>query len=400
MNDAVPLPLLRITDPDRDRYANSRLIPWWDQERLAAAQVMVVGAGALGNEVVKNLALLGVGHLFIVDFDRIEMSNLTRSALFRAADQGRPKAEVAAERARELNPDVHVRAFPGDVVDGLGLGVFRSMDVVVGCLDNREARWAVNRACWRLGKPWVDGGLTELGGAVKVFVPPAGACYECGLTDQDRFLMAWRNSCPMLRPEDLVLGRVPTTITGAAIIAGVQVQETLKLLHGRPVAAGGGFLYDGATRSASNVSLARRADCTAHQPWAPIVELPAGVRTLSLAGLLREAQARLGDGAAVHLDGTVAVRAVCPICAWEERWMRPFPAAWRHEMVCPRCGGAPYPDLAHIFTAEMPYLDTPLAELGVPPYHIVEARADGASAYLELTGDAAELLTYTGDDRR
>ena len=70
---------------DDDRYARLRLIAWWDQDKLAASRVMVVGAGALGNEVLKNLALLGIGTVYLVDFDRIEQSNLTRSVLFRPA---------------------------------------------------------------------------------------------------------------------------------------------------------------------------------------------------------------------------------------------------------------------------------------------------------------------------
>src|SRR5262249_23038157 len=125
---------------DEDRYGRLRLIPWWRQERLAAARVLVVGAGALGNEVLKNLALLGVGTTRVIDLDDVEPSNLSRSVLFRASDGGRSKAEVAAERAREINPEVAVIPVQGDVITDLGLGHFADADVVIGCLDNREAR--------------------------------------------------------------------------------------------------------------------------------------------------------------------------------------------------------------------------------------------------------------------
>src|SRR4051794_989267 len=81
---------------DDDRYGRLRLIPWWRQERLAAARVLVVGAGALGNEVIKNLALLGVGTTLVIDLDDVEPSNLSRSVLFRAEDGGQPKSDVAA----------------------------------------------------------------------------------------------------------------------------------------------------------------------------------------------------------------------------------------------------------------------------------------------------------------
>src|SRR5207248_3137540 len=100
---------------DADRYGRLRLIPWWRQEKLAAARVLVVGAGALGNEVLKNLALLGVGTTYVIDLDCVEPSNLSRSVLFRAEDGGRPKAEVAARRAREINPEVTIHPLHGDV---------------------------------------------------------------------------------------------------------------------------------------------------------------------------------------------------------------------------------------------------------------------------------------------
>src|SRR5712691_1793040 len=108
---------------DADRYGRLRLIPWWRQEKLAAAKVLVVGAGALGNEVLKNLALLGVGTVLVIDLDRVEPSNLSRSVLFRAGDGGRGKAEVAAERAREINPEITIVPIRGDVITDLGLGL-------------------------------------------------------------------------------------------------------------------------------------------------------------------------------------------------------------------------------------------------------------------------------------
>ncbi|HEY4492313.1 MAG TPA: ThiF family adenylyltransferase, partial [Acidobacteriota bacterium] len=121
---------IRLTDPAEDRYQRLRLIRWWDQDRLHAARVLVLGAGALGNEVCKNLALLGLGSIWIVDFDKIETSNLTRSALFRAQDVGGWKAEVLAERARQLNPDCAVTPLRVDARYELGLGFLSQMDVI------------------------------------------------------------------------------------------------------------------------------------------------------------------------------------------------------------------------------------------------------------------------------
>src|SRR5512135_322838 len=229
---------IHIPNLKTDRLATFEFISWWERDKVQAARVMVIGAGALGNEVLKNLALMGVGNLFIVDFDTIEAANLSRSVLYRPEDNGKKKAEVAARRIKELNPDVHVQFFHGDVNTQLGLGIFRRMDAIVGCLDNREARLSINRFAYRLNKPWVDGAIQELLGLVRVFVPGEGACYECTLTEQARREMSLRYSCPLLARQNILLGKVPTTPTISSIVAAIQAQEALKLIHQMPVDAG------------------------------------------------------------------------------------------------------------------------------------------------------------------
>src|SRR5215218_11486955 len=125
-------PITISLDDSDDRFGRFRLIGWWDQARLAQSKVLVIGAGALGNEIVKNLALLGVGNVLIVDMDRIENSNLSRSVLYRASDNGSYKAEAAARAARDIYPDMRSHALVANAVYDLGLGVYRWADVVMG----------------------------------------------------------------------------------------------------------------------------------------------------------------------------------------------------------------------------------------------------------------------------
>src|SRR6516162_9844460 len=131
MNDRLRITSEEMAAGQDDRFHRFRLIGWWDQARLARARVLVVGAGALGNEIIKNLALLGVGHLFIADLDRVENSNLSRSVLYRGSDQGCFKAETAARAARNLYPDMTVQYCNGNAVFDLGMGVFRWADVTL-----------------------------------------------------------------------------------------------------------------------------------------------------------------------------------------------------------------------------------------------------------------------------
>src|SRR5205823_4042886 len=252
---------------DSDRYSRLRLIAWWDQERLRTAKVLVVGAGAIGNEVLKNLALVGVGNVWVIDCDAIEDSNLTRSVLFRSDDRGRSKAIVAADAVRGINPDVRIVPIHGNVMADIGLGLFREADVVIGCLDNREARLWVNRCCWKVGTPWIDGGVQEISGVVKVFIPPDGACYECGMTENDYRLINLRYSCPLLRREELQAGKVPTAPTIASMIGGLQVQEALKLLHGLPVSAGEALVWNGVANNFYKTAFQRRDGCLSHETY-------------------------------------------------------------------------------------------------------------------------------------
>ena len=177
-----------------ERFARLRAIEWWDQEKVAAARILVIGAGALGNEVIKNLALLGVGHILIVDMDRIEASNLCRSVLFREKDEGNFKASTAARAARNIYPEIDARSIDGNLLADVGLNHFRWANVIIGALDNREARVFANSAAARVNRPWIDGGIDVLSGIVRGFAPPQTACYECTMSKVDWDLLNKRRS--------------------------------------------------------------------------------------------------------------------------------------------------------------------------------------------------------------
>ena len=107
------------------------LLSWFKKEKVKNARVLVIGAGALGNEVVKDLALFGVGHIYVVDFDRIEITNLTRSILFREEDAFNHlyKAEVVARRAMEINPQIQVVPIVGNLFSDVGRGGISLIEV-------------------------------------------------------------------------------------------------------------------------------------------------------------------------------------------------------------------------------------------------------------------------------
>ncbi len=243
---------------------------------LRDARVMVVGCGALGNEVLKNLALCGVGHVVCVDFDRVEVGNLSRSVLFRQkdADDGRLKVEVVRERLLELNPELDVRTFNGDIVYDIGLGIIRSMDVVVSCVDSRWARFIINRHCIRMNRPWVDGGIAVAEGTARVFLPGRN-CYACSLDPELLGTLKRRLSCPNVVRMMERSGSAPTSSLTASVIGAVQAQEAIKVLCGDTSSCGRMFHYDGDTLTCGTAEFAAYDDCCPeHEVWEPVEQSP------------------------------------------------------------------------------------------------------------------------------
>jgi molybdopterin/thiamine biosynthesis adenylyltransferase len=230
-----------------DRYERLKVIKNLNMDKVRQAKVMVIGAGAVGNEVIKNLALYGVGHIFIYDIDHIEKSNLTRSVLFREKDTSRKnnKAVIAGKRAKELNPDCDISASKADVCYEVGLGLFRRMDAVICCVDSRLARLMINRFCYWFDKPWINAGILDAEGICTVYKPSVND-YESELSPA-----AWKNisvrfGCPDVARHMLKEGSIPTTPITASIIGAMQVSEAMKIIHGydEQLLAGLEFRFD------------------------------------------------------------------------------------------------------------------------------------------------------------
>jgi len=384
-----------IPNLKKDRQGTFDFISWWDREKVENAKILVVGAGALGNEVIKNLVLMGIGYIFIIDFDEIELANLSRSVLFRESDAGRKKAEVAAARAKEINPNVHIQYLHGDVTTAVGLGVFRRMDVIISCLDNREARLAINRFAYWVNKPWVDGAIQEFLGLARVFVPGQGACFECSLTEQARRDLAIRYSCPLLARENILLGKVPTTPTVASIIGAMQAQEALKLIHGKTVKAGSVIHYNGMTNEMHTTAYTPVEDCESHWTYGQITELPLRAESTTMKELLQVARRELGQHAVIELDQELVISLTCPQCNLREEVLEPISNVSFNRAHCPACGILRETELSHTIHGDENFLGRTLASLGVPKLHILRAHNTQEYRFYELSGDLDEALHFS-----
>jgi adenylyltransferase/sulfurtransferase len=375
-----------------DRFDRFRLIGWWDQAKLSSAKVLVVGAGALGNEIVKNLALLGIGNILIADMDRVENSNLCRSVLYRQSDNGRFKADVAAEAAKAIYPDVRVHAFNGNVVHDLGMGAFRWADLILAGLDNREARLTINRHCHKINRPWIDGAIEAISGAARVFLPGDGPCYECTMSQTDWKLLQARRSCNLLSRGEMEQGKTPTTPTIASIVAAVQCQEAVKLLHGLPTIAGHGWVFQGLSVDSYLVDYQRKDDCLSHETLVQIHSLDAGVDDMPIGDLLSEAR-RLVPGARLELCRDVLQSLDCPRCGRSEELFVSLGKVRAEKAFCPHCPGVRRAVKTFFQIGDdRGLLDKTLGQIGVPPLDIIIARNGAQAVGLELAADRQRVL--------
>lgn len=386
--------VIRLTadDEEDNRFSRFELISWWDQRRLADARVVVIGAGALGNELLKNLALLGVGNIFVADLDRIERSNLSRSILYRESDCGRMKAEVAAERAREIYPEIQTQSFAGNVVHDLGLGLYRWADVILGGLDNREARVSINQSAARVGRVWIDGAIERLSGVARVFDAATGPCYECTMSDVDWKMLEARRSCALLTREEMDQGKVPTTPTTASVVAGIQTQEAIKLLHGMETLSGQGFVFDGMSHQSYTVGYSRLDDCPAHETFDSVQELPLKVSETTVGEFLARIRTDVGPDAVIEVNSDLLESLTCAACGTTERLHNSLGKVTESQGRCPDCGQHRTPHVYHTIGDEPALQDCTLAELGVPPWEILTGRSGMQQQHYEFTGDRELVL--------
>jgi molybdopterin/thiamine biosynthesis adenylyltransferase len=389
-----PIPV-RIGEEEvqEDRFSRFRLIPWWDQKKLQAARVLVIGAGALGNEILKNLVLLGFERIVIVDLDKIEESNLSRSILYRSSDVGSYKAEAAARSVLALAPNVKVKPLVANVVQDCGLGIFAWSDVIIAGLDNREARLWINRCAWKMNRPWIDGAIEGINGVAKVFVAGAAPCYECTLGETDWKLLEQRMSCNLLLREANPEGKVATTPTISSVIAGIEVQEAVKLLHGMPTLAGCGFVFEGLNHTSYKVEYTANPDCMSHFTFASVTELARKSSEWTLEDLRRRGGEDLdAPDVVVEFTRDIVRELECPACGAKEEIFAPVGSIKYEQGRCPRDGEMRVVKTIHSYDGSEDFGKRSLDQLGLPLFDVFTVRtAENEKAYL-MAGDKSAVL--------
>ena len=221
---------------DSDKYDRQKRITGWDQSKVSNATVMVIGVGATGNELVKNLALIGIGKIIIIDYDLIGKSNLNRCVLFNMIEdiEGEYKVDIVKKAIHTLNPEVHVIAYKKEL-NGIDKKLYKQSDIICSCVDNIEARLEANNYAYYYEVPFIDSGIEEYFGTVQSVYSTAekSACLQCGITDRDLDLMWMKFSCTgqEIKSENGETTRkIATIVTTTSIIGGIQSQQVLKFI--------------------------------------------------------------------------------------------------------------------------------------------------------------------------
>lgn len=380
------------------------LLSWFKQDKVRNAKVLVVGAGALGNEVIKNLTLFGVGTIFVCDFDRIELSNLTRSVLFREKDayEHSYKAEVVAKRAMEINPQIKVIPIVGNLFSEVGLGIYKDVDVVIGCLDSRIARYLLNRLCMRVGKTWIDGSIENMTGVVKVYAPGVN-CYECNLSREEFNNIMLRTGCADVVRAQTSAGRVATTPISASIVGAMQAQEAMKIIHtsdGEPTPfktlSGKMWRFEGMTNTINTYKYSSwKNNCPAHERWTEIIqcdELSADMKVKEvlekLKKILNVSVVEINMRNNKFVDKIISDRP-------EKDFVLHIPESKLEDTIQSNeeLRKLSYRTIFHKCFYEnvdesFPYMELSLIEIGIPRYDIIQVSTDKGLKYVELSKDA------------
>lgn len=241
-----------LSDKEMETYSRQIVlkdIGYEGQLKIRNGSVCIVGLGGLGCPLATQLTAIGVGHLRIVDRDVIEHSNLHRQHLYDVSSLGHPKVEVAARKLNELNPDVEIEPVPLSLnVDNAEL-IIKDVDVVADGLDRIEPRYAVNRACIKLGIPYVFGAAIESSGNASTIVPKETPCLECFYPNLRDELLP---TCGMVGVHPSLLG----------IVSSLEASEVVRILMGEKPRLANKLLYcDLRNLQFDEINISRREDC-------------------------------------------------------------------------------------------------------------------------------------------
>lgn len=381
------------------------ILAGYDPECLHAAKVLVVGLGALGQNLVQNLALLGIGQLMLVDYDTFEGHNATRSPFYPThaeADRfGHGKAAIVAHRTAQVStarePGV---CYSATLIQVLGDGALSWADVVVAAVDSLNARAWLAERCRLLARPMVEGGFSGPHFNLSAFAAATGAvCYRCGRPERESSM-----SCTAYALAAEKASIVPAIQTSAAVLGGYQAEQVVQLLHGRLDRLGQRSYGNVRRETLQTARLMPDETCPGiHQPE-PVIGTVRGLGPGATLSDLATAIANQFGGGRIRLAEPVIAQTSCTRCT-TPCLVQATESSWLADPRCAGCGG-PWPvtetyrpesaqefDTGDLLTDES--ATTRLDNIGVRAGASLQATLrDGRSGLLRMEGSILRCVEH------
>ena len=394
------------------RFFSRERAAGYEPERLAATRALLVGAGALGQNCAISLTLCQIGELCVVDFDRFEPHNATRSPCFPSqrdsARWGNSKAEIVARKLSELiswseSPRISYLAGP---IQEFGDAPFRNATVVISAVDSNRARAYIASMCKKHKRPLVEGGFDGPDVSFSVLANnPRGPCWLCHqameLHDQLRL------SCTARAMQAEQDGFVPATQPAAAVLGALMAEAVIQVAHGNDEVLNRRVYVNTRTARVATIRLTMDEDCQGRHDWPDEVSFWVTLSNDARGGDLLEELAKRMPGPRVMLPHRFIAAAPCAGCGRPVEIKRPD-WALSNNPLCVGCGG-PWqrcnggtdgsPLLVYsTLDQDSPLLDLPLGAIGIPPGSVLEAEdLNDHTAMFGISGTVSSTLVYGGD---
>jgi molybdopterin/thiamine biosynthesis adenylyltransferase len=315
--------------------------------KIKQSRVLVIGAGAGGNETLKNLALMGFGNFTIVDFDPIESSNLSRTTLFSKDDVGKSKAEVAATVLQKisLHESPNINAFNLKIQD-VGKQLFLDNDIIICCVDTNDARAYISDWCVRLKKPLFEMGFQKF--VIQIYLFPNEAIGDACLREIIGFgaFGGTRQSCSKLKMDDTQLQHIPTIQVSSALAGAFVATEVILFLQGKSRLKNKVLQYSAEYHLCSVYDIPVSEKCIIHRDNELKIIESTLKNTATVRDLLQHAKSVDGNECLLRLEDEFIISMDCESCGKEiliskfksevydkERWCKECLAKGKYEEI-------------------------------------------------------------------
>ncbi|HSA07371.1 MAG TPA: HesA/MoeB/ThiF family protein [Candidatus Gastranaerophilales bacterium] len=221
------------------------------QQKLFEKKILVAGAGGLGSGVISSLVSLGIGSLGIIDFDKVERSNLNRQFIHAENAEGKFKAESAYQWIKNYSSDTRVNIYKIKLDENFQGNFFENYDLVIDCFDSFKSKFVLNEICVKKGVPFIHGGVEEFSGQVLTVIPGKSSCLSCLFDDPDIYTQR-------------IIGIISPTVN---VIASIQAMEAVKyLLNTGSLLTDTLLTYDGLKQKFKKINLTHKKNCSVCMP--------------------------------------------------------------------------------------------------------------------------------------